>query len=55
MDWVRVQARFAHLEGRAVKVGYVPFGPQVEARSPEELEANTAIALAKGSDPEETN
>jgi len=51
VNWDNVRARFANLKGRAVKVGYVPIGPMVEARSPTELEANTAIALAGSSDP----
>lgn len=46
-DWEQVAARFRCLRGRAVKLSFVVFGPVVEARSPAELEANTAIALAR--------
>ena len=47
VNWDHVRARFANLQGRSVNVGYVPVGPLVEARTPEELEANTAIALKR--------
>ncbi len=50
VNWDNVRARFAHLEGRSVDVGYVPVGPLVEAKTPEELEIATAISLAETKD-----
>ena len=46
-NWELVGARFCCLRGRGVKFGFVLWGPAVEARTPAELEANTAIALAR--------
>lgn len=46
VDWNRIAAQFRSLKGRAVKLGYIPYAP-VEARDPEELEANVALELAR--------
>lgn len=33
----RAVAAFEHLDGRGLKIGYVPWGPIVRAATPEEL------------------
>jgi len=46
-DWERVSARYRCLRGRAVTLSFVLFGPAVEARTPAELEAATAVEFAR--------
>lgn len=55
VDWNRIEARYRLMKGRAVTLRYVLWGPRVEARSPEELETNTAIALARLAEREPKN
>jgi len=47
MEQRRVRQRYAHMRGRAQVVRFVAFGPTVEARSPEELVANTERAIMR--------
>lgn len=45
-SWTR-SARFASMKGRAVVVEYVPIGHPVQARTAQELEANTSLEIAR--------
>jgi len=55
VDWDRITARFRSFRGRSLAIGYVPIGPLVEARSPQELVVNTALEIARSSKCEPQN
>jgi len=46
VDWNHLRQRYSFMKGRAVMLSYVLCGPRVQARSPEELEMNTALEIA---------
>jgi hypothetical protein len=48
VDWARLHARFASMQGRAVTMNIIPIGPVVDAQSPAEMiEKTDAILVEK--------
>jgi hypothetical protein len=41
----RLLQRFTNMKGRGIALGFVPFGPVVEAKTPEEMVKNTEAAI----------
>jgi hypothetical protein len=49
LDKGRSVAKLTHLKGRAIEVYYVPSGIEVEAKTPEEMEAATNEEIVRRS------
>lgn len=46
-DRARLLQRFGCMKGRAIEVGYVPWGPVVDAKSPDELREKIEAAIVE--------